>query len=300
MAGLTRRNFNLFAACACLGGGLLADDPVAAQQAPPFATREIAPGVFLFRYQFHQSIFVVTPDGVLATDPIGQRRPQAVTAYIEEIRKVTQAPIRYLVYSHAHFDHIEGGAPFKAAGATIVAHHRARDRLAAFGNPATPLPDEVVPDTGRVIEMGGTRIELLHLGRNHSDNMLVVRLPAQRLIFAVDWLPVEAVPFRNLPDAYLPDWQQGLDRVLALEWDQMVPGHPGPGGRLGTKADVRNLKQYFADLEAVAREQFAGGRCGNEQALGDPRLARYAGWGSFQQFLPMNLDRFCSYLNTTG
>jgi glyoxylase-like metal-dependent hydrolase (beta-lactamase superfamily II) len=300
MAKLTRRNFNLFAACACLGGGLLADDPVAAQQAPPFATREIAPGVFLFRFQGHQSIFVVTPDGVLATDPIGQRRPQAVEAYIAEIRKVTQAPIRYLVYSHAHFDHIEGGAPFKAAGATIVAHHRARDRLAAFGNPNTPVPDEVVPDSGRVIEMGGTRIELLYLGRNHSDNSLVIRLPAQRMIFAVDWLPIEAVPFRNLPDAYLPEWQQGLDRVLALEWDHLVPGHPNAGGRFGTKEDVRNLKQYFADLEAAARELFQGGRCGNEQALRDTRLARYAGWGSYEQFLPMNLDRMCAYLNTAS
>lgn len=300
MTQLSRRSFNLFAACACFGGALMADDPVAAQQAPPFATREIAPGVFLFRYQFHQSIFVVTPEGVLATDPIGQRRPQAVEAYIAEIRKVTQAPIRYLVYSHAHFDHIEGGAPFKAAGATIVAHHRARERLAAFGNPNTPLPDEVVPDSGRVIEMGGTRIELHYLGRNHSDNSLVIRLPAQRLIFAVDWMPVQAVLFRNLPDSYLPEWQQGLDRALALEWDQLVPGHPGPGGRLGTKQDVQNLKQYFADLEATAKEIFAQGRCDNEQALRDARLARYADWGGYEQFLPMNLDRFCSHLNTTS
>jgi glyoxylase-like metal-dependent hydrolase (beta-lactamase superfamily II) len=277
---------------------MMADDPVAAQGAPPFATREIAPGVFLFRYQGHQSIFVVTPEGVLATDPIGQRRPQAVTTYIEEIRKVTQAPIRYLVYSHPHFDHIEGGGPFKAAGATILGHHRAQERLAAFGNPNTPPVDEAVPDTGRIIEMGGTRIELLYLGRNHSDGSLVVRLPAQRVLFAVDWLPVQALAWRNMPDSYLPDWQQGIDRALALDWEILVPGHPGPGGRLGTKDDVRALKQYFEEVHATARELADQGRCANDQALRDTRLARYAGWGGYEQFLAGNVERFCYYLNT--
>jgi glyoxylase-like metal-dependent hydrolase (beta-lactamase superfamily II) len=298
MSRMSRRNLGLFAACACFGGTLLADDPVAAQQAPPFATREVAPGVFIYRYQGHQALFVVTPEGVLATDPIGQRRPQAVTTYLEEIRKVSQAPIRFLVYSHAHFDHIEGGAPFKAAGATILAHHRARDRLAVLGNPNTPPPDETVPDTGRVIEMGGTRIELHYLGRNHSDNSLVVLLPRERILFAVDWIPIEAVPFRGMPDSYLPDWQQGLERVLAMEWDRLVPGHPNAGGRLGTKDDVRNLQQYFRDVEAAARELMQNGRCNNDQAMREAaRLTRYANWGAYEQFLPLNVERFCSYLN---
>jgi hypothetical protein len=70
-----------------------------AQQAPapappPFATRKLRDTVYLFRYGGHQSIFVVTPDGVIATDPIGYLRPPAVRTYIDEIRKVTQAPIK--------------------------------------------------------------------------------------------------------------------------------------------------------------------------------------------------------------
>ncbi|HSE95309.1 MAG TPA: hypothetical protein VLD61_05425, partial [Methylomirabilota bacterium] len=68
----------------------------AAAQAPPFATRKVADNVYVFRYQFHQSMFVVTPAGVIATDPIGYLRPAAVTTYLDEIRKVSTAPIRYL------------------------------------------------------------------------------------------------------------------------------------------------------------------------------------------------------------
>ena len=88
---------------------------------PTFETKKITDNVYAFRYQFHQAMFVVTPDGVIATDPIGFLRPQAVTTYIDEIRKVTQAPIRYVVYSHHHYDHIAGGKAFKDAGAHIVA-----------------------------------------------------------------------------------------------------------------------------------------------------------------------------------
>src|SRR5687767_16005452 len=80
----------------------------AAAQAPPFATTKVTDNVYLFRYGGHQSIFVVTPDGVIATDPIGYNRPVAVKTYIDEIRKVTQAPIKYVVYSHHHYDHIAG------------------------------------------------------------------------------------------------------------------------------------------------------------------------------------------------
>src|SRR6202158_2855557 len=98
------------------------------QQPPLFETRKITDNVYVFHYVGHQSMFVVTPDGVIATDPIAQRRPEAGTAYIAEIRKITQAPIRYVVYSHHHYDHIEGGKSFKDAGATFVAHSNAKTR----------------------------------------------------------------------------------------------------------------------------------------------------------------------------
>ena len=150
-----RTLFLLFAAVTALAMPIV----VRAQQPPLFATTKIADNVYLFRYGGHQSMFVVTPDGVIATDPIAYRRPIAATTYIAEIRKITQAPIKYVVYSHHHYDHIEGGKPFKDAGATFIAHVNAKTRLEALKNPDVVLPDVGVGDK-HVIELGGTRLEL--------------------------------------------------------------------------------------------------------------------------------------------
>jgi glyoxylase-like metal-dependent hydrolase (beta-lactamase superfamily II) len=266
---------------------------LAQTQPPPFETRKVTDNVYIFRFQFHQAMFVVTPDGVIATDPIGFLRPQAVTTYLAEIRKITQAPVRYMVYSHHHYDHIDGGQPFKAAGATFVAHRNAKQQLEALKRPTVVIPDEAVDDS-RALELGGTRLELVYVGRNHSDNSLVMRLPKERLIFTVDFIPIETVQFRNMLDGYLPDWFDSLDRVLALEWDRMIPGHPYAGGRLGTKDDVRNLKQYMTEVSDAAKQAADQGKCW-DTAMKEIKLPKYEKWGNYEQHLPGNVERFCSY-----
>ena len=233
----------LLVATAVVGSALLAAVPVSAQTQPaasppsappPFATTKVegTDNVYVFRYGGHQSMFVVTPDGVIATDPIGLGRPQAVTTYIDEIKKVTSQPIKYVVYSHSHYDHITGGKPFKDLGARFIAHKNAKAQLERLQPPNIVLPDEVV-DSKHTLTLGGTTLELLYVGRNHSDNSLVMWLPKERIIFAVDFIPVQALFWRSMPDSWLDEWEASLKRVLAMDWDKLIPGHPGPGGRLG-------------------------------------------------------------------
>src|SRR4051812_28032964 len=135
------------------------------QARPPFETTKVegTENVYIFRNGGAQSMFIVTNDGVIATDPISYGKPTGGQTYLDEIKKVTNQPIKYLIYSHHHFDHIAGGKPFKEAGATITAHRRAQDRLEKIKAPHTPLPDETL-DTSRTIELGGTTLELHYLG----------------------------------------------------------------------------------------------------------------------------------------
>ncbi len=258
-----------------------------------FETKKITDNVYMYRYQFHQAMFVVTPDGVIATDPIGYLRPQAVTTYIDEIRKITQAPIRYVIYSHHHYDHISGGKPFKDLGAIFVAHRRGKAHLEQLKNPDVVVPDLVVDDRA-ALSLGGTRLELIYTGRNHSDNSLVMLLPKEKIIFVVDFIPIESVMFRNGPDGFIPDWFDSIDRVLALEWDRMIPGHPNAGGRLGTKEDVRAHKQYMTDLSDAVKAAAAQGKCW-DQAMKEIKLPKYEKWANYDTWLPGNIERFCSY-----
>src|SRR5689334_23620904 len=70
-----------------------------AQGQPTFATRKVdgTDNVYIFRYMGHQSMFVVTPKGVIATDPIARYRPEAATTYLAEIKKVTDQPVKFLI-----------------------------------------------------------------------------------------------------------------------------------------------------------------------------------------------------------
>jgi glyoxylase-like metal-dependent hydrolase (beta-lactamase superfamily II) len=272
---------------------LLAAVSAAAQQPPLFETRKLTDNAYLFRYGGHQALFVVTPEGVIATDPIAYLRPQAATTYIAEIRKITQAPIKYLVYSHHHYDHIAGGKPFKDAGAIVVAHRNAKARLEALRNPDVVIPDEAVDDF-RALELGGVRVELHFTGRNHSDNSLLVLLPRDKLAFAVDYMPVESVGFRDFPDGFFPDWLDSLDRTAALNWERMIGGHPFPGGRYATKDDVRAYKQYLLDLNDAVKAAAAAGKCW-DAAMAEVKLPKYEKWANYERFLPMNVEKFCNY-----
>ena len=259
------------------------------------ATTKVADNVYVFRAGGYQAMFVVTPEGVIATDPIGYANKDAPAQYLAEIRKITPAPVKYVIYSHHHYDHIAGGKPFKDAGAIFVAHRNAHRRLAALQSPDVVMPDMIVEDGGSTILLGGTRIDLLWLGNNHSDNTLVMLLPRERIIFTVDWLPIQAVMFRDVSDGYIPEWFAGLDRVLAMDWDRMIPGHPGPGSRLGTKDDVRAFKEFMVDVSNAAKQLAADRKCLDDEAMRAVKLPKYESWSGYGPYLVGNLERFCEY-----
>ena len=197
------------------------------------------------------------PDGVIATDPINADAARWLKA---EIAQRFGKPIRYVVYSHDHADHISGGEVF-ADTAQVVAHENARRTIVAEKRP-TAVPQVTFSDR-MVIELGGTTVELLYVGRNHSDNSIVMRFPKERVLFAVDCIPVKSVGFRDWPDAYIEDWIESLRRVEAMDFDVLVPGH----GPVGTKADVRAFREYMEELrDEVPRS----GARGQDRAGGGP------------------------------
>jgi glyoxylase-like metal-dependent hydrolase (beta-lactamase superfamily II) len=239
-------------------------------------------------------MFIVTPAGVIATDPISLRRP--AKPYIDAIQAVTKAPIKYVIYSHSHFDHSAGGQPFKDLGATFVAQRNAKARIQALKPADVVVPDQVVDDK-KVITLGGTTLELLYLGKNHSDSTLVMRLPKEKIIFTVDWIPIQGVQFRGMADTYIPDIEDGLKKVIALDWETLIPGHPGPGGKqTGTKDNARDQLAYLQDLSTAVKQEVAQGKS-YDDAVKDISLPKYAAWPNYKAFLPMNIERYYDFWN---
>ena len=235
-----RARHGLLLAALVVGLGVL---PASWAQSPP-PVREItriAGEVYRFRNAGHYSVFAVTPAGVIATDPINADAARWLRA---EIAQRFNLPVRYLVYSHDHVDHIAGG--------------------------------EVFAD--------GAVVELSHVGRSHSDNSIVMRFPRERLLFAVDFIPVGGYAFRDFPDAYMPDWIDSLRRVEAMDFDVLVPGH----GPLGTKANVTTLREYLQDLRAEVTRHAREGKSLDEikQLV---TLPKYAAWGP-KDWFPLNIE----------
>ena len=277
-------------AAAC---GMLVSLSVFAQQ-PPYATTKVegTDNVYVFRAGNHQAMFVVTKAGVIATDPIGYGRPEMVKTYIEEIKKVSDQPIKYLVYSHHHNDHISGGRPFKDAGATIVAHRRTKERILAQQDPLMVPPDETF-EKQRTLRLGGTALELTYIGLNHSDSSIVMRLPKEKIIFVVDFLPVGSVPGRGMIDFYPLEAEESIKRVLAMDWERLIPGHPGqPGGRLGTKQDAQDQLTFLQDASAAVKAVAREGKCW-EPAEKELKLPKYEKWPGYENNLPFVIRRYC-------
>jgi glyoxylase-like metal-dependent hydrolase (beta-lactamase superfamily II) len=279
------------------GSQTSADKPAAAPapaQKPAYETTKVegTDNVYIFRSGNVQSMFVVTSAGVIATDPISYARPENSSIYVAEIKKITNQPIRYLIYSHHHFDHIAGGKPFKDAGATIVAHQRVKERLSVLKDPNTPLPDETFTGN-RTIQLGGTTLELHYLGLNHSDTTLVMRLPQERVIFTVDWVPVGSLPGRAMIDSYPIEWEDSLKKLIAMDWERLIPGHPGaPGGRLGTKKDAQDILAFLQESSAEIQKLARAGKCW-EPAEKEFAMPKYAEWPGYAAALQFVGRRYC-------
>ena len=258
---------------------VLASAPYVASQQPP--VREIttiAGDVYRFRNANHYSVFAVTPAGIIATDPINADAARWLKA---ELARRFNQPVRYLVYSHDHADHIAGGEVF-ADTAAVVAHENAKATIVAERRP-TAVPTLTFSDR-MTLELGGTTVELQYVGRNHSDNSIVMRFPRERLLFAVDFIPVNSYSFRDFPDAYIPDWIDSLRRVETLDFDVLVPGH----GPLGTKANVTMFREYLQDLRAEVLRYAREGRSLDEMKQ-QITLPKYAAWGP-KEWFPLNIE----------
>ena len=183
------------------------------------ATEEIADGVYTFRFDDQRSLFLVGDQGVIVTDPLNA---VAAAAYRDAIAEITDQPIKYVVYSHYHWDRVSGAQLFKNAGAEIVAQERCADRFRVNPNPDVVMPD-ITFSAEHSITVGDKSLDLFYFGPSHGDCLTVfVANPANLL---------QIVELVNPPRASFPS------------------------DPLGSYMRPHNLRRFFRDLEFLANER---------------------------------------------
>ena len=207
--------------------------------------------------------FVATPAGAVVIDALGS--PALAQELLAAIARVTPQPVKVVVVTHWHADHIYGLQVFKAAGATIVGHRKAleylnsdtaaqrlvasRDELKLDADTRLVGADRWI-DADTVIELGGERFHLRHAGPAHTPEDLVVFAERSRALFSGDLVFRGRVPFVGMADSR--SWIGALGRLIDLKPELVVPGH-GPLSR-EPLADLALTRDYLAYLRQTMGE----------------------------------------------
>src|SRR6204780_2181054 len=271
---------------------------------PDFRLQKIGPGIWAAVVNDEglaggNAGFVIGDDGVAVIDTFQDPRPARVM--LAEIRKLTPLPIRFVVNTHYHLDHVNGNDVFAAAGATIVAHRNVRawmrtENIKMLDPPVTPekkarvesltLPT-VVYDSHLDLYLRSRRINVRYYP-GHTGGDSVVWIPDAHVVFCGDMLWKQHVP--NLIDASTKAWVESLD---AMQKDYgpstWVPGHGG----IANAQDVLTFRKYLADLRTNVRLEAAAGKSGDAlvQALLPGLKSTYGKWGFFNDYAGIGIQQ---------
>ena len=249
-------------------------------------------GVYVFRWWVYRNIFIVTDEGVIVTDPLN---PKAAKLLQSEIRKITDKPVKYVVYSHNHHDHISGGIIFKEEGAKFVGHENVLKELADHPSPVTPLPDITYKDH-YTVELGDRKLELKYFGANHGESLVVMRLPKENALFIVDIVTPRRVAFRMMPDFWPDEWIRSLKEIEATDFDYVISGHgPNTEPAIDTANVVKDQRVYIEDLMAAVKGAMDAGVHSPDELKASVKLPKYKGWRYYDEWLPMNIERIWAF-----
>lgn len=259
-------------------------DPVAAEPADtaslaPLAVEEIAQGVYVHHGLVEETTpenqgaianigFIVGEEAVAMIDSGGS--VEEAKAALAAIRAVTDEPVRYLINTHMHPDHVFGNQVFKAAGATIVGHRKLADALMTrrqsyqmsmreqlgeqLASEVTITgPDEAVDDT-RTIDLGNRKILLKAWKTAHTDNDLTVFDETTKTLFAGDLVFMQHTP---VIDGSILGWLAQTPELKAIPAVRVVPGH-GPVSAPWPQA-IDAQTAYLEALAADLRKDIADG-----------------------------------------
>lgn len=206
---------------------------------------QVSKHVYRFGSDGHFGAYILTSDGIIVVD--GDQCTSGTTQWLKsELAKRHNVPVRYVILSHDHQTHICNTQLFSDT-AVAIGHSNLRPHLIREKRVAA-VP-QITFDESIDLHLGGVRVKLLYFGPTHSDNLIQVHIPQDRVLVAIDTAQGKGL-FPDLRDMEVDNMLKTL-RALALldEVDVVLSGH----GEIR-----RNPKDFFMDTHrfiATLRER---------------------------------------------
>lgn len=245
-----------------------------------YKIEKIKGDIYRFVDDRHRSVFLVTNEGIILTDPLNTR---AANWLKSELKKRFNVPVKYVVFSHNHSDHIYGAKVFDDPETIFVAHELAAQDI-RITKANTVVPDVTFKDD-MVISLGGHTVELRYHGPNDGRGSISMLFQPEKLIFVVNWIVLGRMPWQKLWSYDIQGMINSTTQVLELDFDVFVGGHAD----IGKKADVQRYLTYIQTLYSAVIDGIHAGKT-LAQLKRDIKLDKYSDLDSYDEWLPLNIE----------
>jgi cyclase len=240
------------------------------------------------------SLVVIGRNGVLVAD--GQGSPAATQTMVEKIRTLTPLPIRWYVVGSDHGDHTAGNSVLPK-DITYIVHPTSRAQLvrdstgaaapnARGGAPRVVIvPPSAMTGDEQVVDVGGTTVRVLFLGRAHTGGDLMVHLPREKVLFMSEAFLNRVFP--AMRSAFPSDWVKTVDRALAFEaGTRFIPGHGFIEEPAASREELVNFRRALVDVIAEVK-RLHGMNLSADDAIKQANWGEYKDWFIAEQQAPI-------------
>ena len=217
--------------------------------------RLLKPNLYIITGGGANTLIRVTPEGLIVVDT---KNPgdDNYNRVMEEIKSVSDLPVKYVLNTHHHPDHVGTNQKFIDAGATVIALEGLKANMASDGR-TKDIPGRPTQTFAKdyILKFGGAEVDAHFYGRGHTGDDTMVYFPDLKVVMVSDQI-TDATPiidFANGGSAV--EWTQILDGVLKLDWDMAIPGRGEPK----SKDDVRAYRTKFATVISRASDAIKAG-----------------------------------------
>jgi cyclase len=263
--------------CALAVAGLAAQGPPGGGRGPAAAQtiekiRELKPNLHIITGGGANTLVRVTPDGLIVVDT---KNPgdQNYARLMEEIASVSKQPVKFVLNTHHHPDHVGTNQKFIDAGAQVIGLEALKMHMASDPRTkAIPGLPTMTFAKDYVLKLGGAVVEAHAYGRGHTGDDTMVYFPDLKVVMVSDQITAATpiVDFANGGSAV--EWTRSLDGVLALDFEMAIPGRGEPKSR----AEVQAYRTSFASLVSRAADAIKAGA--TRETLGTQVKTDDLGW----------------------